>query len=144
MDIDRIKSKFPNGFPVELLPDGAKEENIEAYRICRSGKVETLSFLPTYLDEISKTKENEDQSPDIGHYSLSVFGKLAETKRMLKFFRGKQPGAIAAKGITDSSCGITQRTRERTGRKTSHIDWWLYTDAMPHVFFEETNLEKVE
>lgn len=133
VDIETLKKKFPKGFPVERLPEGAKEENIVAYRICRSGKVEAASFLPTYLDEISKVKEIDDE--DMGYYSLSVFEKASEAKRMLKFFRGKQPCAIAAKGVTDASCGMTQRTKERTGKKTSHIDWWLYEGATPHLFF---------
>lgn len=144
MDIDKLKAKFPNGFPVELLPKGAKEEKIEVYRVCRSGKVEAESFLPTYLDEISKTKENENEGQDIGHYSLSVFEKISDARKMLKFFRGKQPGAIAAKGVTDPSCGITQRTKERTGKKTSHIDWWLYMDATPHIFFNEIDFANAE
>lgn len=142
MDIEKLKLKFPKGFPVERLPEGAKEENIEAYRICRSGKVEAESFLPTYLDELSKTKEADEE--DIGFYSLSVFEKASEAKRMLKFFRGKQPCAIAAKGVTDTGCGMTQRTKERTGKKTSHIDWWLYADAVPHLFFQEADLEHPE
>lgn len=133
VDIETLKKKFPKGFPVERLPEGAKEENIVAYRICRSGKVEAASFLPTYLDEISKVKEIDDE--DMGYYSLSVFEKASEAKRMLKFFRGKQPCAIVAKGVTDVSCGMTQRTKERTGKKTSHIDWWLYEGATPHLFF---------
>lgn len=142
VDIETLKKKFPHGFPVERLPEGAKEENITAYRICRSGKVEAASFLPTYLDEISKVKEIDDE--DMGYYSLSVFEKASEAKRMLKFFRGKQPCAIAAKGVTDASCGMTQRTKERTGKKTSHIDWWLYEGAVPHLFFLETDLENPE
>lgn len=144
MDIDAIKAKFPNGFPVERLPKGAKEENIEVYRICRSGKVEDASFLPAYLDEISKTKENENEIHEIGYYSLSVYEKIRDAKNKLKFFRGKQPSAIAAKGITDKSCGVTQRTKERTGKKDSHIDWWLYEDSTPHVFFSEIDLKNAE
>ena len=144
VDIQKLKEKFPCGFPVERLPEGAKEENIVAYRICRSGAVEAASFLPTYLDEISRTKENENEVQDIGHYSLSVFEKESEARRMLKFFRGKQPCAIAAKGSTDASCGMTQRTKERTGTKSSHIDWWLYDGAAPHLFFNMVDMEKAE
>ncbi len=144
MDIEKIKSKFPVDFPVDMLPDGAKEENIEVYRICRSGKIEPKSFLPTYLDELAHTKENENTTQDIGHYSLSTFENENEARRMFKFFRGKQPEAIAAKGITDSSCGLTQRTKERTKKKGSHVDWWLYEGAEPHRFFCETSLEQTK
>ena len=140
MNFDDIASKFPKGFPVEKLPNGAKEESIEVYRICRTGRVEAASFLPTYLDELAHTKENEDAPFDIGNYSLSTYSKENDAKRKLKFFRGKQPCAIVAKGTTDPSCGIVQRAKERTGTKSSHIDWWLYEGALPHTYFKEEPL----
>ena len=101
--------------------------------------MEPSSFLPTYLDETSKTKENDGEELDIGHYSMSTFEKKSEAKKKLKFFRGKQPGAILAIGPTDPSCGLSQRTKERTKSKNakSHVDWWLYQDAVPHPFFKE-------
>lgn len=140
---DEILKKFPVGFPIERLPEGIKEEEIEVYRICRSGKVEEGSFLPTYLDELSKTKENEDiGEQEIGYYSLSTYEKKKDAKKRLKFFRGKQPDAIASKGKTDCSCGVIQRTKERTGCKNSHVDWWIYDGAQPHIYFCEVQLEE--
>ena len=38
-------------------------------------------------------------------------------------------------GYTEPSCGVSQRTRERTKKKTSHIDWWLYEGAKPYLYF---------
>lgn len=144
LDIEKIRKKFPEGFPVNQLPEGAKEEAIEVYRICRSGAVEEKSFLPTYLDpDMAHTKENEGDS-DIGHYSLSTWWKKSEACNMLKFFRGKNPEAIVAFGTTDPSCGLSQRTKERTGTKKSHVDWWLYEDAEPHTFFKAVDLSDVE
>ena len=32
LDIEKIRKKFPDGFPVDQLPEGAKEEAIEVYR----------------------------------------------------------------------------------------------------------------
>ena len=142
MSKDNIISKFPADFPVHLLPEEAKEESIEVYRICRSGAVDEDSFLPTYLDEISKTKENDGCEHDIGYYSMSVYEKKRDARQKLKFFRGKQPNAIAAKGTTDPSCGIIQKTRERkkSKNKDSHIDWWLYENAKPHKYFKEVEI----
>lgn len=140
MDVKDIKKKFPLGFPVDRLPKGAKEESIEVYRICRSGAVEAKSFLPTYLDpDVANTKENEG-AVEIGYYSLSTFFKRSEARRMLKFFLGKQPSAIAAFGTTDPSCGVCQRTKERLTNKKSHVDWWLYEAATPHIFFKSVDL----
>lgn len=141
MDIQEIEKKFPIGFPKEKLPEGAKEESIEVYRICRTGAVEEKSFLPTYLDELSNTKENDGEDKEIGSYSLSTYEKTRDARQRLKFFRGKQPNAIAAKGVTDPDCGVVQRTKERTGTKSSHVDWWLYEGAEPHKYFYEVDLD---
>lgn len=138
--MDELRKKFPPNFPVELLPDGAKEEEINVYRVCRTGKVESASFLPTYLDELAMTKENDNQEHEIGFYSMSTYAKEGDAKRALKFFRGKQPKAVLAYGCTKPVCGPCQRTKERKKNAKSHVDWWLYKDAMPHIFFEEVNL----
>ena len=139
---EEILRKFPVGFPTTKLPEGIKEEAIEVYRICRTGKVEEGSFLPTYLDELSKTKENEGlEGQEIGYYSLSTYEKKKDAKNKLKFFRGKQPIAIAAKGVTDCSCGVIQRTKERKYCRDSHVDWWIYDGVYPHMFFYEVQLD---
>lgn len=140
LDIKDIKKKFPVGFPVDKLPPEAREENIEVYRICRTGAVEEKSFLPTYLDELSMTKENEGEDKPIDFYSLSTYEKPRDARNCLKFFRGKQPNAIAAKGVTSPTCGVVQRTKERIDTKKSHVDWWLYDGAKPHIFFEAVDL----
>lgn len=136
-DLDELREKYPPGFPVEDLPEGAREERITVYRVCRSGKVEPSSFLPTYLDELAMTKENVEEKHDIGYYSLSTFFKENDAKRALKFFRGKQPSAVLAIGSTEPSCGLCQRTKERKKTARSHVDWWLYQGAEPHILFQE-------
>lgn len=141
LNLAELREKYPPGFPVEELPEGAREERIEVYRVCRSGSVEPSSFLPSYLDELAMTKENAEGKHDIGHYSLSTFCNKGDARRALKFFRGKQPGAILAIGITEPSCGLCQRTKERKKNAKSHVDWWLYQGAEPHRFFREIRLE---
>ncbi|NBI66427.1 hypothetical protein D1646_06290 [Pseudoflavonifractor sp. 60] len=140
MTRDEIKKKFPVDFPVDLLPEEASEEHIVVYRICRTGKVEPASFLPTYRDELAHTKENEGEM-DIGLFSLSTYEKPRDARQKLKFFRGFQPEAIAARGVTVSCCGLVQRTRARTGTKNSHVDWWLYEGAQPHEYFHKIKPE---
>lgn len=141
MERSVIEKKFPSAFPVDKLPKEAKEECIEVYRVCETGKVEADSFLPTYLDVLVQTKENVDDE-DIGHFSMSVYEKWKDIKKRYKFFKKRRfPEAIIAKGVTDCSCGPVQRSGERTGQKDSHIDWWLYDGAQPHIFFEKVDLE---
>lgn len=141
MKLDELRAKYPPGFPVEDLPEGAREERIGVYRICRSGKVEAASFLPTYLNELSMTKENLGEEHDIGYYSLSTFFKENDARRALKFFRGKQPCAILSIGCTEPVFGLCQRTKERKKNAKSHVDWWLYQNAAPHIFFQEIRLK---
>ena len=141
VNLAELRENYPPGFPVEDLPEGAREERITVFRICRSGKVEPCSFLPTYLDELAMTKENAEAKHDIGYYSLSTFFKENDAKRALKFFRGKQPSAILAIGSTEPSCGLCQRTKERKKNAKSHVDWWLYQGTEPHIFFQEICLE---
>lgn len=131
-----MRKKFPSNFPCELLfRENAKEESIDVFRICRTGYVEEASFLPTYMDEISNTKEYDPT--DIGNYSMSTYHKLSDAKKRFKFIRGKNPPAILAIGYTAPECGPCQRTKERTGTSSSHVDWWIYKDAKPHRFFQQ-------
>ena len=47
----------------------------------------------------------------------------------------EEPYPIAI-GFTNPKHGLVQRTKERTGKRTSHVDWWLYKDARPYEEFE--------
>ena len=137
MTDEKLRRKFPSAFPDGVPPKGAKPESVPVYRICRTGKVESASFLPTYLDPaVSQTKENVGLPHDCDYYSLSTYEKRRDANNKLKFFKKRNPPAILAKGTTDPSCGVSQRTKERTGTKSSHVDWWLYDKAQPHTFFQ--------
>ena len=141
---------FPAEFPVGVPPKGAREENIAVYRICRTGAVEPQSFLPTYLEPA--TKENSDASHDCGYYSMSTFEEEKEARKTLRFLRKYNPPAILSKGATAPECGWVLRDREMPDieelqecirdknikklRKSSHIHWWLYEGAEPHLFFQ--------
>lgn len=136
MNLEQIKKKFPSALPLDKLPTGAKEMEIEVYRLCTTGAVEPNSFLPTFLDPAQKDSKNIDHN-NISYYSLSTFEGENDILRIYKFFKQKRnPKTIIAKGATATSCGIVQRTAERTGQITSHVDWWLYENAEPHRFFQ--------
>lgn len=129
-------------FPVYMkdiqLPEGAKEEEIEVYRVCLTGKVEPDSFLNSYED--AKLKIRDLDLNEVGSYSLSCYEDIKDIRKMLKFFTKRTPGVpVVAQGLTESCCGVVQRTIERIKLKSgkSHIDWWLYEDAKPHNYFKE-------
>ena len=46
--LQKIEKIFPDYFNRFELPEGAREECIEVYRACRSGKCDKDSFLPSF------------------------------------------------------------------------------------------------
>ena len=130
-----IEKIFPDYFERFDLPEGAREEQIKVYRACRTGKCDKESFLPTFEEMGFKLNPFADPK-DPGHYSLSAYEKPKDVKRFAMVNSDiREPCAIAV-GYTNPIHGLVQRTRERTHKRTSHVDWWLYKDAMPWVGFE--------
>lgn len=147
MDKESLKNKFPSYFPIELLPDGAKEQELEVYRVCKWGKVEANAFLTTYEEyrmNPGLKEAGNDESQDIGDYSLSCYQAKKDAIKRLHFFTKHNPQAILAKGITTPSYGPSQLTIERERRKhdKSHVDWWLYEGATPHLSFKEVQVDE--
>jgi len=131
---ERIKRIFPSYFENVKLPEEAKNENIKVYRACISQLCDKESFTPTFEERGMKYYQNED-STDPGLYSLSTYEKPKDVKRFLKMdSKYTKPYKIAF-GCTHESCGLVQRTCERKTCKSSHVDWWLYEDAEPHLHF---------
>lgn len=128
----RIEKIFPDYFNRFIMPEGAHEERIKVYRACKNGTCDPMSFLPSYEEngyELDPLLPDDDP----GQFSLSTFEKPKDVKRWANINR--EPYKIAV-GFTEPKHGLVQRTRERTGTKTSHVDWWLYKDARPYEEFE--------
>jgi hypothetical protein len=134
-DLAYLQKKFPISFPIERLPDGAKEQDIDVYRICETGLVEQASFIPTYQTELAHTKGYDPNDP--GSYSLSTYIKEKDVRGKLKCMKKYHPHPILAKGKTASSCGMSQITKDRKSVRDSHVDWWLYEESQPHLHFHE-------
>lgn len=69
-------------------------------------------------------------------YFLSTFEKPKDVKRFAGVISDMKVPYQIAVGETNPRHGLVQRTRERTKKKTSHVDWWLYRDASPYEEFE--------
>ena len=141
-----IEHIWPDYFDRFTLPEGAHEEEILVYRACRTNKCEKASFLPTF-EENGYIVFDEKEEIDPGTYSLSVYEKAKDVKRFTVLRADYPKPCKIAIGYTRSKHGLVQRTRERTHRKSSHIDWWLYKDARPYEEFEiienlESHLER--
>ena len=134
-DKERLAKIFPDYFEKFELPEGAKEEEIQVYRACRSGKCDKESFLPTYEQNGYKLLFAADET-DPGQYSLSTYEKPNHIKRFASMCSDMQVPYKIAIGVTNPKYGLVQRTRERKKGSGSHVDWWLYKDATPHEEFE--------
>lgn len=137
MDIDRLKKKFPTYFPVDKLPEEAKEEEIEVFRACKYGFCDD-SFLTTYEEcRIYKFKPKGYNEEYIGTYSMSCFENIKELKSVLKKlnFYGRYKRLVLSKGKTNIECGIILRAKD-IKKSGSHVDFWIYENAKPIKYFE--------
>ncbi len=134
-DLKRIEKIFPDYFQRFKLPDGAREESIKVYRACRSGKCDRNSFLPSFEENGCVINPLVDLT-DPGQYSLLTFEKPKDVKRFAGVISDMKVPYQIAVGETNPRHGLVQRTRERTKKRTSHVDWWLYKDATPYDEFE--------
>lgn len=136
-----IKKVFPSYIDASIIPEWAKEQSLEVYRACRSGKVDKLSFLNTYEEKGFKVLE------DLGEYrasaySLSTYTKFRDVKRFMTMTSDFDVPFIIAIGTTEPTYGVCLETRfwkKQLGEKckSSHVDWWLYEGATPWLVFKE-------
>lgn len=141
MNREQAEKKFPSYFVNFEIPEWAREQELEVFRACATGKIEKESFLNTYEENgfsVSQGKEIDDPQ----EYSLSSYRKFKDVKRFMTMdSRFGVPFKIA-KGKTNPMHGICLETKEWKKKlgvkyKGSHVDWWLYENAEPWIEFEE-------
>ena len=132
---------FPENFGTDILPKDAKKENKSVYRVIKFGTIDRNGFIGTY-EEIQrglippKKRMNLD---DPGLYSTSCNMKYSEAEYALNMFMRHYPKPFIAKGETEGSCGPCQLTSEREKRSDTHVDWWIYEDTEPQIYFSEVS-----
>ncbi|MDC7291383.1 hypothetical protein NXH76_26740 [Blautia schinkii] len=135
---------FPANFEAEILPKGAKEENKSVYRVIKYGTINRESFISTYEEMqrklIPPKKRLDLNNP--GTYSTSCNIDYSEAQYALNIFMRHRPRAFIAKGETEGSCGPCQLTSEREERLDTHVDWWIYDEAEPQLYFEEVKKDE--
>lgn len=129
---------FPSNFETEILPKGAKEEKKTVYRVMKYGEMNREGFISTY-EEIKRglippRKRMNLQDP--GMYSTSCNLEYSDAEYVVNLFMRHHPEAFVAKGETEESCGPCQLTSEREPRADSHVDWWIYEEAVPQAHFQ--------
>lgn len=133
---DRIEKIFPDYFERFKMPDGAHEESIKVYRACRSGACDRDSFLPSFEEHGFRLSSSMADESDPGEYSLSTYEKPKDVKRFADVMSDMKVPYTIAVGFTRPRHGLVQRTKERKKRGGSHVDWWLYKDAVPYEEFQ--------
>lgn len=142
MCTDKAKKIFPAYFANTVLPSCAKEQIINVYRACRTGKLEPMSFLNTYEENGGQIPPDLDSS-DPQVYCMSSYCKLRDVARFVKIDSRFQPPWLLAKGHTTCEDGKSCMSKEwKKGYNGSHVDWWLYEGAQPWFVFEEVNYEE--
>ena len=107
------------------------------------GRIDSQAFLST-AEEVAKGLRPVGKNDDINdpsYYSTSCDLRIEELYKLLKLTMKREPKAFIAKGVTEPLCGPAQLTKEREYRDTTHVDWWIYKDATPEIFFEEVKCE---
>lgn len=132
---------FPENFETEILPKGAKEENKSVYRVIKYGTIDRESFISTY-EEIQRglippKKRINLNNPGI--YSTSCNIDYSEAEYALDMFMRHHPRVFIAKGETEKTCGPCQLTSEREERSDTHVDWWVFEESKPQMYFKEVN-----
>lgn len=140
MNKEQIVKKFPSYFENFEMPKWAREQELQVYRACATGKVDRESFLNSFEENEYKISVDGDVH-DPQEYSLSTYIKLRDVKRFMTMDSRFGVPFVIAKGTTKPIHGICLETKEWKRNlgikyKGSHVDWWLYTDAEPYKEFE--------
>lgn len=150
-EVRKFPDCYPKNFESEILPEGAREQEIEVYRVAKTGKIEESTFWSTFLENLSRvdydTSRYIPKDPnDPSEYSTSFYEKYKSVAYVCKMLTKNSPSPIIIKGKTELGYGPSQRTRERKKEKKKHVDWWLYDKAFPQSFVvverqEESDLQ---
>ena len=133
----KFPKAFPNNFETDILPKNITPLTLQVYRVCTSGIIDKGDFLSTYerVQLGLQPKPHNWNLDDPCSYSTSCYEEEKEVRDALKCLKRYYPPAFVIAGEASHTLGPLQRTKERTGKKTSHIDWWFYSDADPSSYF---------
>lgn len=141
MTREQAQKKFPSYFENFVMPEWAREQELEVYRACATGKPDRNSFLNSFEENNFHVSIAGDIT-DPQEYSLSTYMRFKDVKRFMTMDSRYGIPYVIAKGITKPVHGICLETKEwkkRQGLKYrgSHVDWWLYEGSQPWIEFKE-------
>lgn len=127
------------------LPTCAKDvERLSVYRLCLNGVIDSDAFECTY---VSKQKNNltirDEELSNPTTFSTSCFSLLKDIKKKQALFTKNHPSVVVAVGDILEGFGRSCFDKElKPKTKSSHINWWIYSEAEPHNCFKEFNDEE--
>ena len=105
MDKEKAEKIFPSYFKNFSMPKWAREQELEVYRACATGKADSKSFLNSYEENGFKISVN-GRSDDPQEYSLSTYMKFKDVKRFMAMDSRYGVPFVIAKGVTSPAHGI--------------------------------------
>jgi hypothetical protein len=144
VDGNEFPDCFPENFKEKILPQEARPQDLEVYRVCRDGIIHKESFLSSFEEKLQRRPTEKDDPGDPSTYSTTCFSKRKDISNSLKLWRKHDPNPIIAKGKTSINNGLIQKTKERTHCKSSHIDWWIYKGKDVSVNFVDQTAEFIK
>lgn len=139
---------FPDNFEADILPKNLPPLTLRVYRVCVRGILSREAFLSSFEEVLRGDKPKprgwDKKLKDPIAYSTSCDYDEDSARGTLDCLRRYNPPAVLACGEASSDYGPVQKTRERTGTDTSHVDWWLYAGADPSGRFQVVSEDEAE
>ena len=82
MNNKQAEKKFPSYFKNFEIPEWAREQELEVFRACATGKVDRESFMNSFEENGYKISKDGDEN-DPQEYSLSTYIKFRDVKRFM-------------------------------------------------------------
>lgn len=105
MNNKQAEKKFPSYFKNFEIPEWAREQELEVFRACATGKVDRESFMNSFEENGYKISKDGDEH-DPQEYSLSTYIKFRDVKRFMAMDSRYGVPFVIAKGVTKPAHGI--------------------------------------
>lgn len=130
----RYPDCFPDDFEKRILPNSATCQDVDVYRIAKSGINERKAFWGSYEESIREPTGSlrAYSNKNAGDLSTSCWTTRKQVNYWLRMMKRKHnPSAIRLAGVTKACCGPS------LVEESGHVHWWIYNDSNPCEYFRE-------
>ena len=136
--------EFPDGYPDDLLEligrSGGTFTALRVYRVAKYGVMDPKSYLSTFQEKQCcqlRYPSQKKQDKSLSSYSTSCHIEKEKMQQYCLVSMRSCPQAIVIEGKTAPECGPS-----RLNPISGHVDWWLFKDARPWLYFHETEVDQ--